>query len=189
VDRQIDQRDRTTTAIAVVVALATIAVLVYWFVVRDPNRSELSASQTPSGDKTFQTDGVPFTFHFPSNFALAPTPAGFLWIAGIGPYDFLDVKRLTDTMRSVDTTRSATRVILEGRPGLTISDEATVTLGAATAVRFRVDATVGGQSLRSALYYFSLDGASWQLECQSTDTGRVAIAAACSKMERTFSAS
>lgn len=169
------------------VVLATVIAALYWLVIKDDD-SDAKKSGAPRGDQTFSVDRVPFTFKFPGNFALAPTPEGFVWIAGVGPYDILDVKRLANKERSLKAARSETQASLEVRPDLTIRGDGTETAGLTKMVRFSVDTTVADQKLRSDLYYFSLGGASWQLECQSTDKGRAEIDAACSKMLDTFSA-
>jgi hypothetical protein len=188
VNRRSDNRPNTVLLVAGAVVLVIVAALIYWFAIRDDGSKTASSTQTPRGDQTFVVPRVPFTFKYPGNFALAPTPSGFLWIAGVGPYDILDVKRLANSERSLKAARSETQAALQVRPGLTILGDGTETLGATKAVRFTVNTVVNGQTLRSTLYYFSLHRASWQVECQSTTKGQAAIEAACAKMADTFSA-
>lgn len=177
-------RDLTQPIVAAVVVIATVVAALYWFVIRD---DESSGASGPRGDQTFQVEQVPFTFKYPGNFALAPIPEGFVWIAGVGPYDILDVKRIANKEQSLKATRDEIRSSLAVRPDLTIIGDGTDTVGLTKVVRFSVDTAVSGQKLRSNLYYFSMGGASWQLECQSTEAGRAEIDAACSKMRDSFS--
>lgn len=191
-NRRIDSSDNNAPVVATIagiVVLATILALVYVFVIRDDkdDKGSTSSNQVRT-EQTFTADRVPFTFQYPGNFAPAPTPEGFIWIAGIGKFDVIDVKRLANKERSIAETRTEIRQTLEARPGLTIRGDGTETLDDLKAVRFTVDSAVDGQALRSTLYYFSIGGASFQVECQSTVAGRDEIDAACAKMVNTFSA-
>ena len=175
--------DRRLTIVVAVVVVAVLAGLFYVFVIRDHNKSNGSPSAVNTSiPGTFNYTNVPFTFSYPGNFALVnPPPTGFLWIGGIGPYDIIDVKRLSNSERSLDATRNAVKQSLQVQPNVKITGSGTDRIGSSSfeVVRFNVDSSVAGQTLHSKLYYFSHGGASWQLECQATAAGTAQMTSAC----------
>lgn len=171
----------TGTYVAVVVVVfALVLGLVYWFVIRDDEKDTgtKNPSTTVTAPKTFARDGIPFTFEYPANFAENTGPEGFIWIAGVGPFDMLNVKRIANEPRSVDRLRKDTRDSLSVRPDLKILGEGTDTRDGVTMVRFDVETTVDGKTLRSQLYYFTAAQVTWQFECES-EAQRAVIDAAC----------
>lgn len=173
--------------LAVFTVLVFVAGAVYFFAIRDDDKA--GDENTTLSPQTFNYTNVPFTFVFPGNFAnVDPPPQGFLWMSGIGPYDIIDVKRLSNDERSVAEARASVKNSLQARPGLRITGEGTETFDNVRMARFAVDTDVEGQTLKSTLYYFSLGGSSWQLECQSTAANRAAMDAACVQAMSTFDA-
>ncbi len=159
--------------------------VVYWFGIRDDSDEERSASAKQPTVQTFSEEGVPFTFEYPANFAESEGPAGFVWIAGVGPYDILDVKRIANVPRSIGRLKSSNREALSARPDVKIVGEGTDKRAGVDMVRFEVTSMVDGLELRSQLYYFSLGGVTWQFECES-QAKRAEIDAACTQALSTF---
>lgn len=169
-------------------AFALVVGLVYWFVIRDDEKDDASTTTPPANTATFKTfsrPDVPFTFQYPANFAENEGPAGFVWIAGVGPYDILNVKRIANEPRPVDRLRKDSRDSLSARPDLKILGEGTDTRDGVNMVRFDVETIVDGKTLRSALYYFTAAQVTWQFECGS-ESERAVIDAACAQALGTF---
>jgi len=173
---------------AVVVVFALVLGLVYWFAIRDDEKDPATPPTNTTTPKTFTRPDVPFTFEYPANFAENEGPAGFVWIAGVGPYDMLNVKRIANEPRSVDRLRKDSREALSVRPDLTIVGEGTDTRAGVTMVRFDVDTIVEGKTLHSQLYYFTAAKVTWQFECES-ESQRAVIDAACAQALGTFALS
>lgn len=169
-------------AVAIGVAIVVIIGAVYWFGIRDDKKS------TPNGPlaaKTFQQAGLPFTFQYPGNFAETTGPAGFVWIAGVGPYDVLDLKRLANTPTSITRLRTDNRKLLSSRPNVKILSEGSDQRAGIDMVKFDVASTVNTLTLNSTLYFFSAGGVTWQFECES-QANAATIDAACAQALSTF---
>lgn len=172
-------------AVAIGVAIVVIIGAVYWFEFRDNKKS---TSNGPLAAKTFQQAGLPFTFKYPGNFAETTGPAGFVWIAGIGPYDILDLKRLANVPTSTARLRTDNRKALSARPNVHIVSEGSDQRAGVDMVKFVVTSTVSGLALNSTLYYFNAGGVTWQFECES-QSQPAAIASACAQALSTFTIS
>lgn len=188
--RRVNQRRGSTsprpgTYVAVIVVVVALVVgLVYWFAIREDEK-EPGPDSPPTTAKTFARDGIPFTFEYPANFAENTGPEGFVWIAGVGPFDMLNVKRIANEPRTADRLRKDTRTSLSVRPDLKILGEGTDTRDGVTMVRFDVETIVDGKTLRSQLYYFTAAQVTWQFECES-ESQRAVIDAACVQALGTF---
>ena len=189
-ERRSTGRGTTQIVIVGVVLLVLVAGAVYWFAIRDDDDPDKkgTSSNGPVAAKTFTTPGVPFTFKYPGNFQETSGPQGFIWIAGVGPYDILDVKRIANEPRPLGRLRTSSRQALSGRPDLKIIKEGLDQRAGVDLVRFDVETTVNGLTLRSELYYFSLGGVTWQFECES-QAHRDVIDAACSQALSSFTVS
>ncbi len=175
-------RPLAPVAVAIGVAIVVILGAVYWFGIRDDNKS---SSNGPLAAKTFNQAGLPFTFQYPGNFAETTGPAGFVWIAGVGPYDILDLKRLANVPTAMGRLRSDNRKALSQRAGLKIISEGSDQRAGIDMVKFVVTSTVNGLPLNSDLYFFNAGGVTWQFECES-QAQAVVIDAACAQALSTF---
>lgn len=173
---------------AIVIVLALIAGLVYWFAVRDDEEKTTTPGTKVATVQTFAMNGVPFTFEYPANFAKVQAPEGFLWIAGISPVDILDLRRVDSKEFSARSLPGLMGARLKAQPGLTVVGSGTEKIGGLDVATFTVDSGTTTQ-LRSKLVYFSAGGSTWQLECQSQESNRAAIEVACAQALATFTLS
>lgn len=174
---------------AAVVALVLVAGAVFWFVVRHSDDASRTPSttrpSTSSEAQVFELPGVPFTFRYPGNFAQGKAAAGFIWIAGISPVDIIDIRRVADREYAADGLGRVMRKTLESQDGVTIIGNGTEVVGGQQVVTYSVQSGTT-TPLESKLIYFSRDGSTWQLECQSQAANRVAIATACTQVLSTL---
>lgn len=151
----------------------------YWLLNRD---------ETPEGEvqdglvDRFGLEGVPFTFLYPDNFATAEPPPGTLWIAGIGPSDAIDVRRVLTTAPDVAELERIVRRNLTKLSTVDIVDSARILVADQPGVAFVIDSTTGEEALRSRLVYFTADGATWQIGCQAEASAQVEVGAACDQV-------
>lgn len=151
-----------------VVVVAIVAAALYWFVIRDDKKSDGNkGSGTPSA-QTYTAPGRSFSFKYPGDFAQsAPPDDGTVWIAGVGPYDILRVKRLANKPTSPERLQATLGKTLGVVPGSEIVAQGKEQRAGRDVVTFTVTSTVDGKDLRSRLYYFSANGVTWQFECES----------------------
>ncbi len=173
----------------IVVVFALVVGAVYWFAIRDDDKGD-NAVTTTSQPQTFTAPGKSFSFEYPANFRVktGAEAAGYVWIAGVGPYDFLNVKRLENQPTAVARLGEKVRKSLEGSSSVKILGEGTDQRGGVDMVTFDVESTVDDLVLRSKLYYFSANGVTWQLECGS-QAQRAVVDAACAQALATFATS
>lgn len=180
-----------TIALAVVFALL-VGFVLYWFVIRDDSDDKKDSTPKPKAlaAQTFTAPGASFTFEYPGNFALtnAPEGKGFVWIGGVGPYDALNVKRISNTPIPVSRLKVDARRSLSATPGVKIVGEGTEIHDGVTMVRFDLDSTLGKLSLHSQLFQFVANKVTWQFECGYQSETEM-IQAACARALATFKAS
>lgn len=155
----------------------------YWLL----NRDGTSEGEVQDGlvDR-FVLDGVPFTFLYPDNFATTEPPPGTLWIAGIGPSDAIDVRRVLTTAPGVAELERTVRRNLAKLSTVDILDSARIEVAEQQGVAFVIDSTAGEEPLRSRLVYFTAGGATWQIGCQAQASAQVEVGAACDQVFRTL---
>jgi hypothetical protein len=158
-----------------------VAAAVYWFVIRDD-------SSEPPTTATFTAPGKSFSFEYPAGFAVKTDESkGYVFIGSLGAYDLLNVKRLDNQPTSVGRLKASVRQTFVHQ-GTTILGEGSDTRDGIPMVTFKVQSKVSGLSLTSELYYFSANGVTWQLECESQQFPDD-IAQACQQALNTFKAS
>ncbi len=151
----------------------------YWLL----NRDKTSADEVQDGlvDR-FALDGVPFTFLYPDEFATTDPQPGTLWIAGIGPSDAIDVRRVLTSAPEVADLERIVRKNLTALPDVEILDSARIEVAEQQGVAFVIDSTAGEATLRSRLVYFTAEGATWQIGCQAQESAQVQVGAACDQV-------
>lgn len=178
-----------TRVAAVLVVVALVIGLVYWFALRDDDSAGDgdAAPTAPATPKTFTAPGNSFTFQYPATFAETEgaEARGYVWIAGVGPYDFLNVKRIENQPTAPARLADKIRKSLAGDSGVTITGEGTDQRAGVDMVTFDVASKVNDLELRSTLYYFSTNGVTWQLECGS-QAQRAIVDTACARALATF---
>jgi hypothetical protein len=180
VNRRVQTTDRRTPVIIGVVVVALLAAALYWFVIRDDSSDKSTKKTTgPLTAQTFTAPGSSFSFKYPGTFAQSTPPAdGTVWIAGVGPYDLLRVKRLANKPTAPGRLESTLSRTLGAAPGSQIVDHGRETRADREVVTYKVTSTIQGKALTSRLYFFSANGVTWQFECES-QSHAAEIDAAC----------
>lgn len=177
-------------AAAVVLLVIVGVVAVYWLAVRDDDKDASPQSNPTNATlhaQTLKVATIPFSFEYPGNFASAPNPPGVLWLAGISPVDLMSVRYVAS--REYKDQGKLTSDMRRGieKPGtMQIASQTTGTAGGKPTVNFTVTTTAAGKPLQSRLIFFSDAGKTWQLECQSQQSGRDFIDAACNRALETL---
>ncbi len=176
-----------TYVAAVVVVFALVLGLVYWFVIRDDEDGTTNPGASTSEPKTFTSPASLFTFQYPETFVEIDSAEdrGYVWLAGIGPYDFLNVKRLKNEPTSLGRLKEEGRTAF--KDGFTILGEGKETRDGVEMVTFTVESKVGELTVRSQLYLFSIGGVTWQIECES-QAKATEVGTACAQALTTFTA-
>lgn len=151
----------------------------YWLL----NRDQAPEVEVQDGlVNRFAMDGVPFTFLYPDRFAITDPPAGTRWIAGIGPSDAIDVRRIRPDAPAIDQVERIIRSSLKKLPAVSIVANERITVGGIPGVVFVIDSATQSQILRSRLVYFTAGGATWQIGCQAQQSAQIEIDAACGQV-------
>ncbi|MCW2857698.1 MAG: hypothetical protein JWR52_3313 [Marmoricola sp.] len=172
--------------VAAVVVLIVVVASVYWFAIRDSGNDK---KVTTNAEQTFTAPGRSFSFKYPGSFVQKTGigAKGYIWIAGVGAYDLLDVKRLDNKPTSAARIETSVRQTLAAQIGTVIVSEGTDQRGGIPMVTFQVQSTINGLPLHSKLIYFTANAVTWQLECESQSQGPT-IDAACARALATFTA-
>jgi len=142
-----------------------LAGAVYWFLIRDNGDS--SKDNGVATTKTFTAPGSSFSFKYPAGFAYKTDESkGYVLIGSLGAYDLLNVKRLDNQPTSIARLKVSVRKTFRDA-GTSILGEGSDNRDGIPMVTFKVQSTVNGLPLTSDLYYFSANGVTWQLECES----------------------
>lgn len=135
------------------------------------------------GHSTLKSKDMPFTFEYPVNWDKSPAKHDTTGVMAL-------VNRSGDTLNLIDVRRAATTKVAFGdmkgqlkdsfgSQGLKPGKMEVVTREGREFLTFTLDNTVSGKKTRSTMYYFTGDGATWQIECQSTTKHRSEVARAC----------
>lgn len=177
---------------SLVAALAVLLVLAVavagWLAIDgddEPGADGTTAPSSATDASTFEQDGVPFTFDYPSSFATSEPPEGVLWVAGISPLDVIDVRRVSDREFSAQGMTEVYGTTLGEQEGLEVVGTETRTTGVGEVVVFDVTSATGTSS---QLVYLAQAGSTWQLGCQSQADNAAAINDACALMLDTLAA-
>lgn len=164
-----------------------LAAALYWFVIRDDSNDSQGNGPNSLPAQTYVAPGQSFSFEYPGNFSVkSGTEAeGFVWIAGIGVYDVLNVKRIANVPTPVARIKAQARLALSHTPDVTILGEGTEKHDGISMVRFDLDSKVDQLTLHSQIFQFSANKVTWQLECES-QAHRADIDAACARALATF---
>lgn len=184
-----NQRRENRSPLNPIIILTLVGLLVagavYWFVIRDDSDNKGNAAV---GTKTFTAPGSSFSFKYPAGFAVKTDESkGYVFIGSLGAYDLLNVKRLDNKPTSIGRLKASVRKTFKDA-GTTILDQGSDNRDGIAMVTFKVQSTVNGLPLTSDLYYFSANGVTWQLECESQKFPND-ITAACQQALRSFQAS
>lgn len=191
--RDVSQR-RQSPPVNPIVILTVVGLLVagavYWFLIRDDSNSKDKATGGNLPAQVYVAPGNSFTFEYPGNFSVktGTEAEGFVWIAGIGVYDVLNVKRVANVPTSVFRIKRDARLALSNTPGVTIVGEGTEKHGGVQMVRFDLDSKVDKLTLHSKIFQFTANKVTWQMECES-QAHTPDIDAACARALDTFKAS
>jgi hypothetical protein len=167
-------------AIALLLAAAAV---VYVVLLRDDSDDSPEAGATRVS--AFAQEGIPFTFTYPVRFAPGTPSAQILWVAGISPVDIIDVRRVGQREYSAQGAASVYGTTLRSQAGVTVVDEKVERADGRDA-KVYVITTSAATPLRSQLFYVAAGGSEWQLECQSQQTNRAELDAACRQMITTL---
>ena len=188
---------RQASSVNPILILVVVGVLIVgailWFVLRDGSDDskdkDKGTSNKPLPAQVYVAPGKSFSFEYPGNFSVKPgvEPEGFVWIAGVGPYDVLNVKRIANVPTPLGRLKSEARLALSNTPGVTIIGEGTETHAGIRMVRFDLDSKVKELTLHSKIFQFNANKVTWQLECES-QAHAADIDAACSRALETFTA-
>ena len=182
-----NQRRESRSPINPIVVLTVVglvlAAAVYWFVIRDDSNDNSS-----SGPKTFTAPGNSFSFKYPATFAESGTSGGYVFIGGVGPHDYISVKRLQNFPTSVARLAKEMPGTLKAVPGTTITNQGKVTHAGVTMVTIDGTLSLDGETTPVKLYFFSANGVTWQLGCAAA-TQPAVINPACSAALDSFKAS
>jgi hypothetical protein len=178
------------TVLTVLVVIAAGAV--YWFGIRDDDSAadkspSAGTSDTTLEEQTLDVGTIPFSFEYPGNFASAPNPPGVLWLAGISPVDIMSVRYVASReYKDQQKLASDMKAGIEKPGTMAIANQTTGTAGGKPAMVFTVTSNAGGTPIQSRLTFFSASGKTWQVECQSQQSGREFIDAACDRAMETL---
>jgi hypothetical protein len=186
----VNQRRESRSPLNPIIVLTVVGLLVagavYWFVIRDDSDKGKSAGGNLPA-QVYVAPGDSFSFEYPGNFAVKSGTAaeGFVWIAGIGVYDVLNVKRVANVPTPISRIKRDARLALSNTPGVKIVGEGTETHGGIQMVRFDLDSKVDKLTLHSQIFQFTANKVTWQMECES-QAHTAAIDAACARALDTF---
>lgn len=189
-NRRLDRASDNNIRIVIgVVVLAIVLAAVYFLVIKDDDDTKKKSGGTTNLPvQTYTAPGQSFTFQYPGNFAQSTPPDdGTVWIAGVGPYDLLRVKRIANKPTSPGRLKNELSRTLGAAPGSAIVAQGQETRSGLDVVTFTVTSTVDGKDLSSRLFFFSANGVTWQFECES-QAKAAAINAGCEQALSTFSA-
>ncbi|MFL6156755.1 MAG: hypothetical protein ACJ72D_11720 [Marmoricola sp.] len=173
-----------------VVAALVVAAAIYWFLIRDDSDDTKAATKQPQTPavRTFTAPGASFSFQYPGSFVQTTGPEGYVWIAGVGKYDILSVKRIANEPTSAGRLKAKIPDTLKVVPGTKINGRGTEQHAGVDMVTFSIDTTVDDNAVSVRLYYFSANGVTWQLGCESQKQASV-IGAACDAALQSFQGS
>lgn len=172
----------------VVVVLVLVLVAVYFLFLRDDDKKDKGSKKpSSSATQTFTAPGSSFTFTYPGSFVETSGPQGFVWIAGVGKYDILSVKRIANVPTSPGRLKATVPDTLKLVPGTTINSRGTEQHGGVDMVTYTIATTIDGNNVTVRLYYFSANGVTWQLGCESQSQAAV-INSACDAALQSFQA-
>ncbi|RNL77269.1 hypothetical protein [Nocardioides marmorisolisilvae] len=183
---------RQSSAINPIVLLTIVglvlAAAVYWFVIRDDSK-DTKGKDGAVATKTFTAPGNSFSFKYPAGFAEKTDESkGYVFIGSLGAYDLLNVKRTANKPTGIARLKVSVPKSWSKIAGTTILSQGTDRRDGIDMVTIRVQSTLNGLPLTSDLYYFSANGVTWTLECESQNQ-TAAINAACQQALATFKAS
>lgn len=181
-----NQRRESRSVINPVVVLTIVGVVLiaalYWFVIRDDKKDQAS------GPKTYTAPGNSFSFQYPANFAETPASGGYVFISGVGPHDYISVKRLQNFPTAPARLAATMPRTLKKVPGTTITGQSTENHGGVSMIAIRATLSLDGSTVPVKLYFFSANGVTWQLGC-SAETQPNIVNPACSAALDSFKAS
>jgi hypothetical protein len=179
------------TVLTVLVVIAAAAV--YWFGIRDDDKTDAdkkpssSTSDATLKEQDLKVNTIPFSFKYPGNFASAPNPPGVLWLAGISPVDIMSVRYVAPREYKDQGKLAADMKTGIEKPGtMAIANQSAGTAGGKPTVIYTVTSNAAGTPIQSRLIFFSASGKTWQVECQSQQSGREFIDAACDRAMETL---
>jgi hypothetical protein len=181
----VNQR-RSSSSVNPIIILTVVGVVlaaaVYWFVIRDDSKD------SSTGPKTFTAPGNSFSFNYPATFAETAGSAGYVFISGVGPHDYISVKRLQNFPTSPSRLAATMPRTLKAVPGTTITNQGTVKRDGVDMVTIAGTLKLDGSTVPVRLYFFSANGVTWQLGC-AAETQPNVINPACSAALQSFKAS
>jgi hypothetical protein len=181
----VNQR-REARSVNPIVILTLVGLLlagaVYWFVIRDEDKDD------STGPKTYTAPGNSFSFKYPATFAESPASGGYVFIGGVGPHDYLSVKRLQNFPTPVARLAKEMPGTLKEVPGTTITGQGKETHDGVEMVTIQGTVALDGAPTPVRLYFFSANGVTWQFGC-AAETQPNVVNPACTAALESFNAS